>query len=40
MVASLLKMAGLHWAVPDDTSLCRHQKTLAVQMPHRRADGP
>jgi hypothetical protein len=39
MVASLLKMAGLNWAVPDDTSLCRHQKTLAVQMPYRRADG-
>ena len=40
MVASLLKMAGLNWAVPDDTSLCRHQKTLAVQMPYRLADGP
>ena len=32
MVASLLKMAGLNWAVPDDTSLCRHQKILAVQI--------
>lgn len=40
MVASLLKMAGLDWAVPDYTTLCRRQKTLAVQIPYRRADGP
>lgn len=40
MVASLLKMAGLDWAVPDYTTLCRRQKTLAVQIPHWRADGP
>lgn len=40
MVASLLKMADLDWAVPDYTTLCRRQKTLAVQMPYRRADGP
>ena len=40
MVASLLKMAGLEWAVPDYTTLCRRQKTLAVQIPYRRADGP
>lgn len=40
MVASLLKMAGLDWAVPDFTTLCRRQKTLAVQIPYRRADGP
>lgn len=40
MVASLLKMAGLNWAVPDYTTLCRRQKTLAVQIPYRRADGP
>lgn len=30
MVASLLKMAGLDWAVPGHTTLCRRQKTLAV----------
>ena len=30
MVASLLKMANLDWAVPDYTTLCRWQKTLAV----------
>ncbi len=40
MMASLLKMAGLDWAVPDYTTLCQRQKTLAVQMPYRRADGP
>ena len=40
MVASLLKMAGLDWAVPDYTTLCRRQKRLAVQIPYRRADGP
>jgi Transposase DDE domain len=40
MVASLLKMADLDWAVPDYTTLCRRQKTLAVQIPYRRANGP
>lgn len=40
MVASLLKLAGLAWAVPDYTTLCRRQRTLAVQIPYRRADGP
>jgi hypothetical protein len=40
MVASLLKMAGLDWPVPDYTTLCRRQKTLKVQIPYRRADGP
>ncbi|KAF0674392.1 phosphoribosylglycinamide formyltransferase 2 [Profundibacterium mesophilum KAUST100406-0324] len=40
MVASLLKMANLDWTVPDYTTLCRRQKTLAVQIPYRRADGP
>ncbi len=40
MVASLLKMADLDLAVPDCTTLCRRQKTLAVQIPYRRADGP
>ena len=40
MVASLLKLADLDWALPDDTTLCRRQKTLAVQIPCRRADGP
>lgn len=40
MVARLLKMANLDWAVPDYTTLCRRQKTLVVQIPYRRADGP
>lgn len=33
MVTGLLKLAGLDWAVPDDTTLCRRQKTRAVQTP-------
>ena len=40
MVASLLRQAGLDWPVPDASTLCRRQKTLAVQIPYRRADGP
>ena len=33
MLASLLEMTGLEWAVHDYTTLCRRQKTLAVQIP-------
>jgi hypothetical protein len=40
MVARLLKLAGLDWPVPDFSTLCRRQKTLTVQIPFRRADGP
>jgi len=40
MVASLLRMANLAWPVPDYSTLCRRQKTLAVQIPYRRSDGP
>ncbi len=40
MVASLMRMAGLNWPIPDYSTLCRRQKTLAVQIPYRRADGP
>jgi len=40
MVASLLRLAGLDWPVRDFSTLCRRQKTLAVQVPYRRADGP
>ena len=39
IVASLLKLANLDWTVPDCTTLCRWQQTLAVQIPYRRADG-
>lgn len=38
--ASLLQIAGLDWAVPGCMTLCRSQKTLAVQIPYRRADTP
>ena len=40
MVASLLRMAGLDWPLPDYSTLCRRQKALAVQVPYRRAGGP
>ena len=40
MVAALLQQAGLDWPVPDASTLCRRQKTLAVKIPYRRADGP
>ncbi|MCA0846137.1 IS5 family transposase, partial [Salipiger thiooxidans] len=40
MVAGLLQQAGLDWPVPDASTLCRRQKTLAVQIPYRRAGGP
>ena len=40
MVASILKMAGLNWPVPDFSTLSRRQKTLTVQVSHRRAPGP
>lgn len=39
MVASLLRLAGLDWPVPDYSTLCRRQKTLKVQIPYRRAGG-
>ena len=31
-MASLLQLAGLDWPVPDFSTLCRRQKTLAVQV--------
>ena len=39
-VGSLLKLAGLDWPVPDFSTLCRRQKTLAVQLPYRGSGGP
>lgn len=39
MVASLLRLAGLDWPVPDYSTLCRRQKTVRIQIPFRRADG-
>ena len=35
LVQSLLKMAGLPWAVPDYSTVCRRQKGLDVQMHYR-----
>ena len=40
MAASLLRLAGLNWPVLDHSTLCRRQKTLQVQIPYRRAEGP
>jgi hypothetical protein len=40
MVASLLKMAGLEdWPVPDYSTLCRRQRSVAIQVPYRRSSG-
>ncbi|PYE85526.1 DDE family transposase [Pseudoroseicyclus aestuarii] len=39
-VASLLKLAGLEWPVPDASTLCRCQKRLDVQLPNRNSGGP
>jgi len=39
LVASLLKLAGLDWAVPDFSTLCRRQKGLSVQIPYRSSTG-
>ncbi len=40
MVASLLRLAGLDWPVPDYSTLCRRQTSLAVHIPYRCAAGP
>ena len=39
-MASLLKLADLDWLVPDFSTLCRRQKTLAVQLPYQGSGGP
>jgi len=39
LVASLLKLAGLDWSVPDYSTLSRRQKHLAVQIPCRPGTG-
>ena len=39
LVASLLKLAKLDWPVPDHTTLCRRQKTLAVTFGGRPSSG-
>ncbi len=39
-VASLLRLAGLDLSVPDYSTLCRRQRTLAVRLPYRGSKGP
>lgn len=39
-VASLLKLFGLDWSVPDFSTLCRRQKTLSVAIPYKGSAGP
>lgn len=39
-VESLLRLTGLDWSVPDFSTLCRRQKTLAVNIPYRGSNGP
>lgn len=39
-VASLLKLAGPDWSVPDFSTLSRRQKTLDVAIPYRGSKGP
>lgn len=39
LMASLLKLAGLDWPVPDFSTLSRRQKHLAVQIPFRSGTG-
>jgi hypothetical protein len=39
-VASLLKLSGLGWSVPDFSTLSRRQKTLNVTIPYRGSKGP
>ncbi|MGB3797605.1 MAG: IS5 family transposase [Alteraurantiacibacter sp.] len=39
-VASLPKLAGLDWLVPDYSTLCRRQRTRPVQLPCQGGQGP
>lgn len=39
LVASLLKLAGLDWGVPDFSTLSRRQKVLNVAIPYRHSTG-
>jgi hypothetical protein len=41
-VESLLRLTGLHshWVVPDFSTICHRQRTLAVNIPYRGAKGP
>ena len=39
-VESLLRLTGLDWDVPDFSTICRRQRTLAVNIPYHGAKGP
>ena len=39
-IASLLKLVGLDWSVPDFSTLCRRQKALSVTIPYKGSAGP
>ena len=39
-VESLLLLTGLDWSVPDLSTICRRQRTLAVNIPNRCSKGP
>tara|TARA_R100000935_G_scaffold34072_2_gene54645 strand:+ start:3114 stop:3857 length:744 start_codon:yes stop_codon:yes gene_type:complete len=39
-VESLLRLAGLNWDVLDFSTICRRQRTLALNIPYRGAKGP
>ena len=39
-VEILLRLTGLDWPVPDFSTICRRQSTLAVNIPYRGAKGP
>lgn len=39
-IASLLKLVGLDWSVPDFRTLCRRQKALSVAIPYKGSAGP
>jgi transposase len=39
-IESLLRLTGLDWVVPDFSTICRRQRTLAVNIPYRGEKGP
>jgi hypothetical protein len=39
-IVSLLRLTGLDWAVPDFSTICRRQMTLAVSIPYQGWKGP
>jgi len=39
MVESMLRLAGLDWAVPNFSTLSRRQKDLQVRIPVQRKQG-